>query len=294
MQREIDRWLEEDVKVRSKSRDTWRGKESQIQLFREWCARRAVLCVQDVTREILREYLRQSREQGYALSSLRTRAGVLKTWLAWLVDEGLIPRLPRIETPTPERKLPQRLELQHIEAILGSCEDGTAYGVRDRAIVLFLYGAGARVSEASKLNLGDLELDRSRARVLGKGARRRIVALTQPAVAALRVWIDRYRMAPSKPKDIDAVFTTRLGTRMNRDMIARAIKARGAKVGVPWVHPHLFRHAAATHLLDAGADIRHVQEVMGHVSISSTQLYTQVSVERMMATVEKFHPHARG
>ncbi len=290
--REIDRWLEEDVKVRFKSRDTWRGKQSQAHMFRDWCLQRGILRVQEITRDSLRDYFIQSRERGYALSSLRTRSAILRSWLTWLVDEGLIPRVPRFDTPTPDRKLPRRVEQQHIEAILDACNDGTGYGARDRAIILTLYGAGCRVSEVAKLNVDDLELERSRARVHGKGSRSRIVALTPPAVEALRAYLARFRMLPAKPKDLDALFTTRVGTRMGREMIRVMVKRRGEAAGIPWIHPHLFRHAAATHLLDAGADIRHVQEVMGHVSITSTQLYTQVSVERMAETVARYHPHA--
>lgn len=293
VQREVDRWIEDEVKFRTKSRDTWRGKRSQIRAFHAWCLQRGVLRVEDLTRDVLRDYLRQSREDGYALSSLRTRAAILRSWLSWLAEEGLIARVPRIETPKPERELPRIPTPEQIETILQACEDRTPYGHRDRTLILFLYGSGCRVSEASKLEMSDLELDQSRARVMGKGARRRIAALTSRAVEALGQYIQTHRFPAWKPKDVDAVFTTRHGTRMSRDMIGRAIKQRCRRAGLPWVHAHLLRHAAATHLLNSGADLRRVQEVLGHVAITSTQIYTHVSVEQMAQTVERFHPHAR-
>jgi len=172
---------------------------------------------------------------------------------------------------------------------------------RDRAIVEVLYGTGMRISELCGLSFGDLDLAERTARVLGKGAKERLVPLGRMAVAALSDWLangGRPAMAPARwarRGDAEAVFLNQRGGRLSRQGAWGIVRIYGDRVGLrDRLSPHVLRHSCATHLLDHGADIRVVQELLGHASVSTTQIYTKVSTERLRAVYESAHPRARG
>ncbi len=170
---------------------------------------------------------------------------------------------------------------------------------RDRAILEFLYGTGARISEAVGLSIGDVDLHDGLVRLMGKGSKERIVPLGRHCAAALGAWYEpegRPAMSPrrwARRGDAEAVFLNQRGGRLSRQGMWGAVRKRGEAVGLESVlGPHVLRHSCATHMLDCGADIRSVQELLGHASISTTQIYTKVSTERLMAVYRAAHPRA--
>jgi integrase/recombinase XerD len=295
VQQEIDRWLKahEFGQIGQVSEDTFRSRRSQLKSFRAWCDPRGIVRVSDISSQIVQRYLSESRDGGYAVSSLRTRSHCLRAWFTWLVEEGLIRAVPRFSTPTPEEQLVEVLRPEQVDAILAACGDGSPIGYRDRALILFLYATGARASEASKLRIADLDLERLRAKVHGKGNRERMVYLTPPAAEAVRLYLDRYRVPCSIPKHDAYVFLSSVGRRLARGVVYYAVHKRGRQAGIDGVYPHLLRHTVATLLLENGAELRSVQEVLGHRKLQSTQRYTHLSTDAIRKTVERFHPHSK-
>jgi integrase/recombinase XerD len=203
--------------------------------------------------------------------------------------------VPRVPASLP-KPLTEDEVLALLEAVTG---DGPA-DRRDRAMLEVLYGTGMRIGELAGWSLGDLDLSGALARVLGKGAKERIVPLGRPAVRALVAWLGpggRPAMAPARwarRGDAEAVFLNRRGGRLSRQAAWAIVHRHADRVGLAdKVSPHVLRHSCATHLLDHGADIRVVQELLGHASVSTTQVYTKVSPERLRAVYDEAHPRAR-
>jgi len=249
------------------------------------------------------------RQAGLAASSVTRSLVAVRTMHRWLAAEGLADDDPArtVETPRLPRALPKALSEEQVLAILDTtdasipAEDGRdrALGLRDRALLEVLYATGARVSEVCGVRFGDLDLDAALLRVLGKRSKERIVPLGRPAVRALVAWLDegRPRLAPERWRtrdDADAVFLGSKGTRLTRQGLWLVIqrRARDAGLSTDLVSPHVFRHSCATHLLDHGADIRTVQELLGHASISTTQIYTRVATERLWQAYREAHPRS--
>jgi integrase len=187
-----------------------------------------------------------------------------------------------------------------VEALLGAVVGDDPTARRDRAILEVLYGTGLRISELVGLRLGDVDLESALLRAFGKGAKERVVPVGRPAVAALGSWLGpggRSALVPerwARRSDADAVFLNRRGGRLTRQGAWLVVKRWGAEVGLEArLTPHVLRHSCATHMLDHGADLRSVQELLGHASVSTTQVYTKVSAERLVAAYRAAHPRAR-
>jgi integrase/recombinase XerD len=248
------------------------------------------------------------RQEGLAASSITRSLVAVRTMHRWLAAEGLAEADPArtVETPRLPRALPKALSEAQVLAILDATDASVApepgreraLGLRDRALLEVLYATGARVSEVCGVRFGDLDLDAALLRVLGKRSKERIVPLGRPAVRALGSWLDegRPRLAPQRWRsrdDADAVFLGSKGTRLTRQGLWLVIQRRARDAGLAGqVSPHVFRHSCATHLLDHGADIRTVQELLGHASISTTQIYTRVATERLWQAYREAHPRS--
>jgi len=201
--------------------------------------------------------------------------------------------------PRPGLRLPKALAEDEVLALLQAVPDDDAVSRRDRAIVELLYGTGMRVSELVGLGLGDLQGERRLVRVLGKGGKERLVPLGRHAALAVQRWLEpggRARLAPARwarRGDADALFLNARGRRMTRQGVWGVLKRRAAAAGLAAkVHPHVLRHSCATHMLARGADIRVVQELLGHASVATTQLYTRVTLEHLRRVYEQAHPRA--
>ena len=246
----------------------------------------------------LRRYLADLADRGYARATLARRAATIRTWFAFLTERGIVSRdvAALLQSPTPGRHLPRVLRVDEVTRLLEAPDPATATGRRDRALLELLYAAGARVGEACGLDLGDLDLAQRQVRLDGKGGKQRIVPLGAPAVDALRTYLGVARpvlLAGGTAPTGDAVFLGvrggRLGTRDARTIVERA----AVMAGVGHVTPHTLRHTAATHLLEGGADVRQVQEVLGHSSLATTQRYTHLSRGRLREVHAAAHPRAR-
>lgn len=257
--------------------------------------------VADVDLDALREWLWRATQRGDARSTLARRAAAVRSFFTWAREQDLVSVDPslRLVAPRRARTLPTVASRDGMEALLDDHREqaasGDAVALRDHAILETLYAAGIRVSELCGLDVDDLDLDRRTARVLGKGAKERVVPFGKPAGDALGAYLTRGRpvLSARASSGSAAVFLgargARLGPRAVYDLVARVL---GPLVGSESVGPHALRHTAATHLLDGGADLRAVQEILGHASLGTTQIYTHVSAERLTATYRLAHPRA--
>lgn len=256
------------------------------------------------------------RAAGLAASSTTRTLVAVRSMHRWLAAEGLRVDDPaaRVESPRLAEALPKALSEEQVVALLDLLRDevvrlrsgpvdggGTALAlaVRDRALFEVLYGTGARVSEVCGLRFTDVDLDGALLRVLGKRSKERVVPLGSHAVRTLREWFDdgRPELVPREWRrrdDADAIFLGSRGTRLTRQAVWQVLQKRGLQAGVPvqQLSPHVLRHSCATHLLDHGADIRSVQELLGHASIGTTQRYTKVATERLWQAYLAAHPRA--
>ncbi|GAA3626869.1 tyrosine recombinase XerC [Microbacterium awajiense] len=255
----------------------------------------------DLDLEALREWLWTATRRGDARSTLARRTAAARGFFAWAVESGRLDADPAVRLVSPKRgrALPHVAQAPALAGMLdslaGRAGEGDATALRDHALLELLYGSGMRVSEACGLDLDDLDRDRSTARVTGKGSKERVVPFGAPARAALDAYLARGRPALAARGSGAAARAVFLGTRGGRlgprtvyDVVSKNV---GPLVGTP-VGAHALRHSAATHLLDGGADLRTVQELLGHASLGTTQIYTHVSAERLAATYRLAHPRA--
>lgn len=257
--------------------------------------------VGDVDLEALRSWLWRATQRGDARSTLARRTAAARSFFSWAQEQGLVDIDPslRLVAPKRGRTLPtvasKDAMKQLLDAQRSAAESGEPIAVRDHAILELLYGAGIRVSELCGLDVDDLDLDRATARVLGKGAKERVVPFGVPARAAIGAYLTRSRpiLAERSSATTSALFLSARGARIgSRAVYALVAEVLSPYVGAETVGPHALRHTAATHLLDGGADLRAVQEILGHASLGTTQIYTHVSSERLAATYRLAHPRA--
>ncbi|HKE98326.1 MAG TPA: tyrosine recombinase XerC [Actinomycetes bacterium] len=255
---------------------------------------------------LLRRFLAELRTRGMAAATVRRKVAALRACFRYLERRGLVPADPAADLATPrvEHRLPVVLKQREVTVLLAGPAAGDPVGLRDRAVLELLYATGVRVGELCGLRLGDVDLRTQTARVLGKGARERIVPFGVPARSALRDYLDRGRpgmLAGAGGADRaragdaagDALFLNRrlrpLSQRDVRGLLARYRGGAGVPAGTS---PHTLRHSFATHLLEGGADLRVVQELLGHVALTTTQRYTHLSKERLRRVYDQAHPRA--
>jgi len=248
---------------------------------------------------ILRAWLAAQAASGAARTTLARRTSAVKTFTAWAARRGLIDTDPaaRLQVPKARRTLPSVLRQDQALAAMAAADRGAQerdpMALRDRLIVELLYATGIRVSELCGLDIDDVDTDRRLLRVLGKGNKQRTVPFGRPALAAVTDWLEDGRPAVATPESGPALLLgprgRRLGPRQARTVVHQTVGAVG---GAPDIGPHGLRHSAATHLLEGGADLRVVQELLGHSTLATTQLYTHVTVARLRAVHDQAHPRA--
>ena len=243
----------------------------------------------------LRGYVSALHEAGYARSSVSRRLASLRSFFRFAQREGLVDQNPAkpLRNPRAERKLPHFLSSDEISRLLETPRAEVA-GLRDRAILETMYSAGLRISETVGLNQGDLDLPSGIARVRGKGKRERLAPLGTYARRALEAYFRRRVLSPKEPEGLlSPVFLNKFGCRLTVRSVARMLEKHIKQAGLDSrTTPHTLRHSFATHLLDSGADIRSVQELLGHQSLTTTQIYTHVSTAGIREAYEKAHPRA--
>lgn len=247
----------------------------------------------------LRSWLARLRSSGMASATVARRASSARVFTAWAHRTGRLATDvgSRLSVPRVARPLPHLLTPEQAADVLDSLADGSAeddpVALRDRAVVELLYATGIRVSELCGLDLGDLDEPRRAVRVLGKGGKERVVPYGGPAEVALRAWRDTGRVQLRTPESGAALFLGARGKRLDPRVARRLVHAAvSLEPHAPDLAPHGLRHSAATHLLEGGADLRSVQELLGHASVATTQRYTHVSIERLRLAYQQAHPRA--
>jgi len=245
---------------------------------------------------ILRAYVSYLHECGYARTTVARRLACLRSFFRYCNREGICETNPAkpLRTPRSGRKLPHFLTTDQVSALLVAPPANSDAGLRDRAILETMYSAGLRVSEVVGIDLKDWDRSSGILRVLGKGRKERISPVGSYATKALDRWLEvRSPDAKASEKQRSAIFLNRFGRRLTTRSIGRMLETHILTAGLSQqTTPHTLRHSFATHLLDGGADLRSVQELLGHKSLTTTQIYTHVSTRRLRETYEKAHPHA--
>ncbi len=293
-----DAFAEHLAAERNRSEHTVRAYAGDTVSLLDHAARMGIAEPAGLTITALRSWLARLRTTGAARSSLARRAAVARTFTAWAHRDGRMERDvgAGLSSPKPHRDLPQVLRVDQAEMLV-TAPTATPGGpdvlvLRDRVVLELLYASGVRVSEMCGLDVDSIDWERRVLRVLGKGAKERTVPFGQPAEVALNTWLGYGRPRLVTAHTGPALLLGARGARLNPTMVRRVVRAWSRAAGLPDASPHTLRHTTATHLLDGGADLRSVQELLGHASLASTQIYTHVSAERLRRAYEQAHPRA--
>ena len=299
---EVEEFLSWMATERGRSKNTLSAYRRDIQGYWTWLSERGST-LQSVDRAALDAFVSDRRGAGAAPSSVARQIAAIRMLHRFLAEEGI-----RRDDPTVDVEgirvpagIPHPLTEDEVAALLAAPATTEPVGLRDRAMLEFLYATGARISEACGLSLGDFDHEEQLVRLLGKGSKERIVPYGRYAAAALAEWLGpsgRPHLEPqrwARRGDAEAVFLNLRGARLSRQAAWALVKKYGDRIGLGHkLSPHVLRHSCATHLLDHGADLRIVQELLGHASISTTQVYTRVSQERLFDVYRTAHPRALG
>ena len=265
--------------------------------YAQFLEKRGVESLDDVDREVIVAYESDLFGRGYAASTVDRHVSVLKGFHRFLVREGYARRNPddTIQLPKAPDRLPDVLSVAQVDAMLSRPLDEGPLALRNRAILEVLYGCGLRVSECTGLDLGDAILEEGYLHILGKGNKERIAPISGAALRALRDYLERGRpeLVRSYAKSTSAVFLNARGGRLTRQSVHSLVAEAGRFIGVANLHPHTLRHSFATHMLAGGADLRVIQEILGHSDISTTQIYTHVNRTHIREEYLSAHPRAK-
>lgn len=302
-----------DLEVRGTSRATRRSYGSDLQQLLEWLAGED-LTVDDLGRRVVRAYSAALGKRGYAPATLARKLSTLRGLARYLTERGVLAADPTRSLPGPRRRrrLPRVLSVPDVEALLLAAGGTDPFSLRDRVVFELLYGCGLRSMELVDLRLGDVDIIQAQLRVRGKGGKTRIMPLGEEASAALRRYLERGReelLAPSRSGGVGATSLSTAGrssvsvreeylvlSRRGRPLltsdIRRLVVNYCRRAGIDTASPHMLRHAYATHMLERGADLRAIQELLGHASVATTQVYTHVSGAHLRRTYDLHHPRA--
>jgi integrase/recombinase XerC len=290
----VEQFLRYMSVAKNSSDHTIRSYANDLRQFTDYLQRQEISDYASVTYLNVRNYLAELQGQDYAKRSVSRKLSAMRALYAYLVREGLIGASPftYIRTPKQEKKLPQFMYVEEVTQLLSAVDPDRPTRMRDEAIMETLYSSGMRVGELVRLDLDSLDLHSGIALVLGKGDKERYVPLGEPAVKAITDYIESERK-PSLELKRKPVFLNTRGTRLSDRSVRRIVdKALDAAALSKNVSPHTFRHSFATHMLEAGADLRVVQELLGHVNISTTQIYTHVTRDHLQSVYNRAHPRA--
>ncbi len=295
MQDVFNRFINYLEAERNASPYTVRNYSADLMEFFGFLRSKRVGSLKEVDRNVMRDYLSQLVQRGIVKASMARKLSAIRSFYRYLVREGLITTNPVAATSSPklDKRLPSFLTIDEMTRLLAVPDSATPQGLRDRALLELLYASGLRVSELVKLNLEQVNLETHEIWVLGKGLKERITLMGEPAARALTTYISRGRPHLLSKKATSALFLNRYGGRLTQRTAQKTLEKYANMVGGgKRVHPHMLRHTFATHLLDGGADLRVVQELLGHASLSSTQIYTHVSKSQAKRVYLSAHPMA--
>ncbi|MDO8578836.1 MAG: tyrosine recombinase XerC [Dehalococcoidales bacterium] len=278
------------------SRYTVRNYTTDLTDFFVFLRSRGTLSLRDIDRNVLRDYLADLMEREFVKRSIARKLSAVRSLFRYLIREELVQTNPVKNTTSPrlDRRLPEFLTADEMARIIESPDISNPFGQRDRALLELLYASGLRVSELVGLNVENVDMDTREIRVWGKGSKERITLMGEPALKALQAYLTEGRQSLFGKKATNALFINRYGTRLTERSVQELLDKYAQAVGIAKkIHPHMVRHTFATHLLDGGADLRVVQELLGHASLSSTQIYTHVSKSQARKVYMSSHPLAK-
>jgi integrase/recombinase XerD len=252
---------------------------------------------EEVVGEIMTSYLLRLHDRGYSDTTRARKVASAKSLFGYLLDEGVISKDPteNLSSPRIGRSLPEALTVEEVEELLRSVSRGDTPDVkRDQGMLELLYASGLRVTELVSLDIDDVNLEQGSVRCYGKGAKERVIPIHQNAVDVIKVYLADGRPHISNQKSGPSLFLNRRGERLTRQGFWLILKGHAKRAGIEKkITPHTLRHSFATHLLRGGAPLRHVQELLGHASITTTQVYTHLTSEHVRSEYDKAHPRAR-
>ncbi len=289
----IDEFLSYLSVERGLSNNTLSSYRLDLERFFEYLKTRRIASVQRVTRQTIASFMFSEKDRGLSANSVSRALACLKTFFKFLVRENKIKEDPTgvIESPKLWKKLPDTLGVKEVESLLKTPNLREFMGMRDKACLELMYATGMRVSELINLKMNDLNMDVGFVKCFGKGNKERIVPFGKKAKESVARYLDKTRSKFLKKKISNFLFLTRLGKPMSRQTFWKTIKKYTKLAGIKKdITPHSLRHSFATHILERGADLRIVQEMLGHADISTTQIYTHINKERLKSIHHKFHP----
>ncbi len=296
MQQVFNRYINYLTAERNASPYTVRNYTTDLLDFFRFLQEGKIGSLQEVDRRTMRDYLAHLAEEDFVKASIARKLSAVRSFYRYLVREEIIAENPLATTSSPklDKRLPSFLTIAEIGQLLEAPDLATPQGQRDRALLELLYAAGLRVSELVKLDMEKVNLETREIRVWGKGNKERLTLMGAPAARVLTAYLDQSRPRLMGERKTDALFLNRSGGRLTVRSVQKLLEEYANAVGINRrVHPHMLRHTFATHLLDGGADLRVVQELLGHASLSSTQIYTHVSKSQAKKVYLAAHPMAK-
>ncbi|MBP8251473.1 MAG: site-specific tyrosine recombinase XerD [Herpetosiphon sp.] len=295
MQEQLDQFLSYLAVERGLSTNTTSAYRTDLDQFVQFINERGIQAWNAISRDDLVSFLIYLKEKRYATSTVARRTAAIKTFFDYLVGEGQLGSNPteHLDSPKVDRFLPKAISVNQIDELLElPLTTQGPEGLRDKAMLELLYATGMRVSELVALNVNDIDMTAHHVRCIGKGNKERLLPIAGTAVTALEEYLDMGRGQIGRNSDEKALFLNHRGKRLTRQGFWLILKGYADQIGLHDLTPHTLRHSFATHMLNNGADLRSVQELLGHANISTTQIYTQVSTDRLHKVYDKAHPRA--
>lgn len=289
----IESFLDYLTVERGLSANTIVSYRKDLGFYTDFLKRKGVGAVSSVNKNDIIAFMLSQKDAGISARSIARRLAAIRMFHRFLARERLAPADPStlIDTPKLWKKIPETLSANEMDVLLVQPNVRRKQGLRDKALLETLYATGMRVSEIASLRVENVNLDAGFLRCIGKGNKERIVPLGKKAVASIRKYLESARPRFTKGKEIPYLFLNKLGARISRQSLWKIIKRYAHQAGIRKnIKPHILRHSFATHLLDRGADLRSVQEMLGHADISTTQIYTHVNKDRLKQVHQRFHP----
>jgi integrase/recombinase XerD len=293
MDKNIDQFLDYLSLERGLAKNTLVSYARDLNNFTTYLKKKHITSFNNVKRSDITDFMLFQKDRGLSSNSIARGLAAMKVLFRFLVREGFLKTdiASIIDTPKLWKHLPEALSVDEVEKLLKAPKAKNWIGIRDRACLELMYATGLRVSELVNLNVLDVNFELGVIKCLGKGSKERIVPLGNTAKAALKRYLDKVRPKLLKSRSDNGLFLTRLGRKMSRQMLWKIIKGYAKRTRIDKaIKPHILRHSFATHLLERGADLRVVQEMLGHSNISTTQIYTHINKERLKSIHKKFHP----
>jgi len=296
MEQAIDSFIRFLAVERGLSENYQLSTQRSLSEFAQWCvAKRKISNPRGVTLAIMSEYLAERKRSGLSASSVKLIVVALKIFFRFLAGKGMVERDPAeaLALPRIERYLPETLNELQVEQFLERIDTKASHGLRDRAMIELLYASGLRISELANSRLENFNFEERVVRVKGKGNKTRLVPVGRKACEALAAYLSTERPKLVKRRGSSEIFLSERGKKLTTVRIWQIVKKHARHAGLEKnIYPHLLRHSFATHLLGNGADLRIIQEMLGHADISTTQVYTHVDQQRLKAVHRQFHPRA--